>query len=163
MRILKTILIIYLVALFTVTILPRLSILNSSFNLILVAALFYLCQKDFKKGFIWAVFGGLFLDFMGTSFLSNFFILLGVALVVALIISRFFEVSSPYLFLILCFFASFIYNFLLVFINHLNYKVFLLPSVLGAFYTLIPAILFALFYWYLFKKEKNGNLYLERR
>lgn len=162
MRILKTILIIYIVALFTVTILPRLSILNSSFNLILVAALFYLCQKDFKKGFIWAVFGGLFLDFMGTSFLSNFCILLGVALVVAYF-SRFFEVSNLYLFLILCFFASFIYNFLLVFINHLDYKVFLLPSVLGAFYTLIPAILFALFYWYLFKKEKNGNLYLERR
>ena len=161
MKIIITILSVYLVSLFSVTVLPRLSISYITINLILVIALFYLCQKDFVKGFIWAGTGGLFLDFLKTGFPSNFFILIGIALLVIFIIHKFLEVSNRYMFLIICFIFTFVYFVFLGLINHIEYKSFFIAAIISAVISLIPAILIMLFSHFFINNKKYQGVYLE--
>jgi rod shape-determining protein MreD len=112
MKILKTILLIYLVALLSVTLLPKLTIFFALPHPILILALFFVFQKDFKKGLLWAVLGGLFLDFLGLKFPSNILITTAIVLLAWFLINKFFESSNIYLFLVFCFLGSLVYSFL---------------------------------------------------
>jgi hypothetical protein len=112
MKILKTILLIYFVALISVTLLPKLAIFYALPNLILILALFFIFHKDFKRALLWAILGGLFLDFLGLRFPSNILITTAIVLLVWFLINKFFESSNIYLFLIFCFLGSLVYSFL---------------------------------------------------
>lgn len=113
------ILLIYLVALISVTILPKLSIFSVMPNLILILALLFVFQREFNRGLLWALLGGLFLDFFGINFPSNILITIVIVLLTMFLIQRFFESSNIYLFLIFCFLGSFIYNFSFLITYHL--------------------------------------------
>jgi len=114
MKIVKTVLLIYLVSLFSVTILPRLSLFYALPHLILVISLLFIFEKEFKTGLLWALLGGLFLDFFGPKFPSNIFITTAIILLTIFLLQKFFESSNIYLFLTFCFFGSLVYDFLLL-------------------------------------------------
>lgn len=113
MEIFKLILLIYFTSLFSVTVLPKLSIFSAMPSLILIISLLFLFQNDLKKGLIWGLIGGLFLGFLSLSLLSNILAAAVIILLVWFLIKKFFESSNIYIFLTFCFFGSLVYNILL--------------------------------------------------
>ena len=144
MKTVITILIIYLVALFSVTLLPRMSIFSAMPKIVLVLSLLFLFHKDFKNALIWASVGGLFLDFLDTGFPYNILLSTAIILLSWYLIKRFFESSNIYIFLIFCFFGGFLYDLVFFGAHHLNPLTY--PVVLNAIYTTIAGFIFALIY-----------------
>lgn len=146
MKELKTILLIYLTALFSVTILPRLSIFGAEPNLILTMAIVYLFSNEIKKGLLWAICGGLFLDFLGLRSMYNTLTATVLILLIYLLIKRFFEGSNIYIFLIFVLLGNLIYSALLFMWQNKTYVVCfgcLKSLIAGAIYsTLVGLVIY---------------------
>ena len=153
MRIIQTILLIFFVALISVTLLPKLEIFFSLPKLILVISLLFLFYNEFKKGLIWASLGGLFLDFLSPGLPYNILFTTVIFLLAWLLIQRIFESSNIYLFLIFCFFGSLIYDYLFAIFYHLSPLSFTL--LLNGLYTTFFGLIFVLVYRQLQRRIKK--------
>ncbi|MCX6806618.1 MAG: hypothetical protein NT135_00625 [Candidatus Berkelbacteria bacterium] len=129
----KTILFAYLIALVSVTILPKFPIYNALPNLILVISLYLIFQNEIREGVIWGVAGGIFLNFLGFKMLSNTIITVAVILLTIFLVRKFFETSNVYIFLAFCFIGTIICSiFLQPSVNILVIAGYLLSSLYSA-------------------------------
>jgi rod shape-determining protein MreD len=141
MKIAKIVILIYLTALFSLTILPKLTIFHASPNLILTIAIFFLFQNEIKKGFFWGILGGLFLDLLGVGFPYNISITTVIVLLTYFLIRKYFESSNILIFLTFCFVGNLIYSSLFaIALQHLTVVYF--PIINAAYSTFLGLILF---------------------
>ena len=138
LKTIKTILIIYLLALFSVTILPRLSIYGFLPSLILIVSLVHVFNHNLKTGLINVTIGVLFLDFFGLFPPYNILIAVGLILLSWFLLTKFFEISNAYIFIGFCFLICFLYN--LILFHNLSY-LFVIHYFFDAVYSVICGLI----------------------
>lgn len=143
MKIARLILWIYIVAIFSITIYPYFSIFGALGDIFLVIALYFVGQKQIKAGVVWAIFGGMFLDFANVGFPSNLFIAPVIILLTNFLLARFFDTSNIYIYTFSCFLASLFYNSAFILFYRLDFKTGLLALILNAFYSFVLAWIIA--------------------
>ena len=152
MKIFKIVLLAYLIAIISYSVLPKMLIHNSLPNLLLIFTLILMFKDRINDGAIFGIVGALFLDLLGYNFASNILPTTAIILLVWFLIHRFFETSNIYIFLIFCFFSNLIYDLLFLMISHsliLNYHL-----LFNANYTALSGLL--LYTLYNFFEEKYG-------
>lgn len=160
MKIVKTIIFVFLVAIFQVTFLPKIALFFALPNFILILAILSVFQKDFKKALLWALFGGFLLDIFSPNPFLNMLSLFLVVFLAQFIFLRYFERENIYLFLAYCFFGSLLNDFFLILLSNLTkFKMNLELKMLflDALYTTFFGFIFYLIYKYLEKSKSHEN------
>jgi len=152
MKIAKIIFLIYLTALFSVTILPRFAISYATPDFFLTLAVVLLFRNKIWEGLSWGIIGNCFLELFGFEFPINTLVAVVIILFIYLLLSRFFDRRNVYLFLIFCFLAAFSQSLLVGLFRHQPLTLFIQFYLISALYSMSLGLIIFLVY---LKYEKS--------